>query len=70
MAAQVGRARCAGLDYVVAAFADRHALQRSVRRTWRHRAYSSMLYAACWSDGDEFVQALDGRPAQPEVAIL
>ena len=70
VAAQMGRARRAGLDYVVAAFADRHAFQPAVRRTWRHRAYASVLYAACWFDGEGFVQSLDGRPAQPEVAIL
>jgi hypothetical protein len=70
MAAQIGRARRAGLDSVVAAFPDRHAFQRAVRRTWRHRAYSSVLYAARWSDGDGFVQSLDGRPAQPEPALL
>ena len=70
MANQIARARRAGLDYVVAAFPDRHAFQRAVRRTWRHRAYSSVLYAACWSDGEGFVPSLDGRPAQPEVAIL
>jgi hypothetical protein len=70
MAAQIGRARRAGLDYVIAAFPDRHPFQRAVRRTWRHRAYASVLYAACWSDGETFVRSLDGRAAQPEVAIL
>jgi len=28
------------------------------------------LYLAYWPDGSQFIQSLDGRVAQPEVAIL
>jgi len=70
VAAQVARARQRGLDHVVSAFPDRHAFQLIVRRRWRHRAYSSVVYASYWPDGEAFVRSLDRRPAQPEVAIL
>lgn len=70
VAAQVAKARERRLDYVVTAFPDRHAFQPVVRRRWRHRAYSSVIYATYWPDGEALVRSLDGRPAQPEAAVL
>jgi hypothetical protein len=70
VAALVQRARHRGLEYVVAGFPDRHPFHPIVRRDWARRTYRSALYVACWEDGDGFVRSIDGRPGQPEVAVL
>ena len=68
--AQVQEARRRGLEYVITAFPDRHPFHAVVRDEWAWRTYLSALYLAYWPDGSRFIQSLDGRVAQPEVAIL
>jgi hypothetical protein len=66
LAAAVGEARRAGLDYLTTGFAARHPLAEVVRRRHRPREYTSVLYAVHWGDPP----ALDGRLPHPEVAVL
>jgi hypothetical protein len=68
--AQVEEARRRGLEYVVTGFPDRHPFHTVVRDKWAWRTYRSALYLAHWPDGSRFIQSLDGRVAQPEVAVL
>jgi hypothetical protein len=70
IAAQMTRARAAGIRHLVLGFPDRHPFQAVVRNKWAHHAYRSVLHVAYWEDGDAFVRSLDHRPAQPEVAVL
>jgi hypothetical protein len=70
VATQLQRGRKRGADYLVTGFPDQHPFQAVVRRRWAHRAYRSVIYSGYWPDGEAFVRSLDGRPAQPEVAIL
>ena len=70
VAAQIRQARRRGLDYVITAFPDRHPFHSVMHSTWAWRTYRSDLYVAHWEDGSAFVQSLDGRAAQPEVAVL
>jgi len=70
VAAQCRRARARGLDHVVAAFVPRHPFHTVLTGMGRTRHYDSTLYLAAW-DGDAAPSdALDGRIAQPEVALL
>jgi hypothetical protein len=39
-------------------------------RTFRHRTFESVLYKAFWPDGEPLARSLDGRPSNPELAIL
>ena len=59
-----------GANCLVTGFADRSPLLLTVARQARHRAYRTLLYAASWPDGQNAVNALDGRLPHPEVAIL
>jgi hypothetical protein len=70
VAAQVQESRRRGLEYVITAFPDRHPFHTVIRDEWAWRTYRSGLYLAYWPDGSRFIQSLDGRVAQPEVAIL
>jgi len=70
VAAQIQRARQRGRHYVVAGFPEGHPFQAVIHRDFARRTYRSTLYLAHWDDGDRFVGSLDGRMAQPEVAVL
>jgi hypothetical protein len=59
-----------GLRYVVLGFSAAHPLLTALRREFPHRAYESVLYAACWPEDRALAAALDGRPSHPELAIL
>lgn len=63
-------ARARGLDYITLGMSTGSPLYEPVRRTFAHRSYASVLYAAFWPDGEPVMQALDGRPSYPEMAIL
>jgi hypothetical protein len=63
-------ARTIGLDYVVLGLPREHSLTAAVQATFRHRAYESVLHVASWPDGERVVNALDGRPSNPELATL
>ena len=60
----------ADIEYAVIGLSDDSPLLAVLKGRFRHRAYSSLLYAACWEDGEPVVRALDGRISAPEVAIL
>jgi hypothetical protein len=68
--AQVQDARRRGLEYVITGFPHDHPFHAVVGDEWAWRTYRSALYLAYWPDGSPFIQSLDGRVAQPEVAIL
>jgi N-acetylglutamate synthase-like GNAT family acetyltransferase len=70
VAALRARARARGLEYVIAAAPPTHPIAGAIAALGRHRQYASELFLACWPDGEDFVRAIDGRPPQPEVAIL
>lgn len=70
VAAQIRRARQRGLEYVIAGFPGGHPFHPVFQREFARRTYRSTLYLAHWDDGIRFVQSLDGRAAQPEVAVL
>ncbi len=59
-----------GCDYLVVGLASRHPLVKVIKRVWKHRCISSMLYAVHWEDGRADVEALDGRMPHVEVATL
>lgn len=63
-----GRAR--GCGCLVAGFSERNPLLRTVRRSFRHRAYRSVLYLVYWPEGRAAAEALGDRPAHVEVATL
>jgi hypothetical protein len=63
-------ARSRGLDYITLGVSTASPVYVSVCRTFPHRSYSSVLYAACWPGGEPVIKALDGRPSHPEMAIL
>jgi hypothetical protein len=58
------------VDYVVLGLAEGSSLLPALRRRSRHREYRSLLYLACWPDGERVVRALDGRLPHAEVAVL
>ena len=65
------RARLApDVRYMVTAFSERSPLLAAISRLALHRAYRSVLYLACWPDGRQLVESIDGRLPHPEVAIL
>jgi hypothetical protein len=68
--AALANARAAGLQCLMLGLAAQHPLASMITRRFRHRRYLSQLYLAHWSDGDDFVRALDHRIPQPEVAVL
>ena len=57
----------AGVTYMVTAFAEGSPM---LLAAGRHRTYRSVLYLACWPDGQRLVESLDARLPHPEVAIL
>jgi len=57
----------AGVSYMVTAFAEGSPM---LLAAGRHRTYRSVLYLACWPDGQRLVESLDARLPHPEVAIL
>jgi hypothetical protein len=59
----------AGVSYMVSAFAEGSPMLAAARGV-RHRTYRSVLYLACWPDGQHVVDSLDARLPHPEVAIL
>jgi hypothetical protein len=56
-----------GVSYMVTAFAEGSPM---LRAAGRYRTYRSLLYLACWPDGQHVVESLDARLPHPEVAIL
>jgi hypothetical protein len=70
VAAGLRAARARGLDYITLGMSTGSPLYGPVRQTFAHRSYASVLYAAFWPDGEPVVEALDGRPSYPEMAIL
>ncbi len=72
-AALVSEARCrlpAGVDYIVTAFAEGSGLLSVASKVAPHRTYRSVLYLACWPNGQHLVESIDSRLPHPEVAIL
>jgi hypothetical protein len=67
---QCRRARAAGVRSVVTGFVSSHPFFDVISRCWRHRAYDSTLYVSAWPDAQQILRSLDGRPLQPEVAVL
>jgi hypothetical protein len=63
-------ARSKRADYVLFGMSSRDAALSTIRHAFRHRAYESILYVAFWPDGEPVARALDGRPSNPELAIL
>ena len=59
-----------GLRYLALGLSSRHPLLPVAKRLFRHRLTISTLYAVHWEDGAEAAQALDGRVAHCEVALL
>jgi hypothetical protein len=64
------RARASGLEYIALGLPARSAALGAVTRAFAHRRYESLLYAVCWPEGEALVASLDGRPANPELALL
>ena len=60
----------AGVSHMVTAFAEGSPMLATARGAARHRTYRSVLYLACWPDGQRVVESVDSRPPHPEVAIL
>ena len=70
IAEQTRRAHHRGLDYVIAGFSAAHPFHPVIQREFARRTYRSTLYVAHWDDGARFMESLDGRIPQPEVAVL
>jgi hypothetical protein len=62
------RAREKGASVAVLALATGHPLRREIHHALRPHAYCSMIETVRWPSDP--IPVLDGRPAQPEVAIL
>ncbi len=63
-------ARSKRADYLVLGLSSRDTALSPIKHAFRHRAYESILYVAFWPDGEPVARALDGRPSNPELAIL
>lgn len=63
-------ARSKRAEYLVVGLSSRDPALSTIRQAVRHRAYESILYVAFWPDGESLARALDGRPSNPELAIL
>jgi hypothetical protein len=59
-----------GRGYFALGLAEGNALLSAVPKRLRRQTYHTNLYAVHWDDGRDAVEALDGRPCQPEVALL
>jgi hypothetical protein len=59
-----------GLRHLALGLSSRHPLLPVARRLFRHRVTTSTLYAVHWEDGRDAAEALDGRIAHCEVALL
>lgn len=55
---------------LVLGLSERHAQLQAVPRGMVSYAYRTNLYAVHWDDGRAAAEALDGRPCDPEVALL
>jgi hypothetical protein len=55
---------------LVVGFADRHPFLPIVTRNYRSWAYSSVLYAVCWENGQEALAGIDRRVPHLEVGLL
>jgi hypothetical protein len=64
------RARTKGVACVVLGLPARSPELQAIRRAFRHRAYESVLYIGYWPEGEHLARSLDGRPSNPELAIL
>jgi hypothetical protein len=58
------------VGYLMTSFSEGSPLLSAVSRQALSRTYRSVLYLACWPDGRQFVESVDGRYPHPEVAIL
>jgi hypothetical protein len=56
--------------YCVLGLSARHPLLAVVPKRMRRFTYRTNLYAVHWEDGRGAAESLDGRPCQPEVALL
>lgn len=65
-----GRAAERRIDFLSLGLATDDARLKSVRRRFNAREYRSRLYVVRWPDMGGSVADLDGRPAQPELALL
>jgi hypothetical protein len=63
-------ARARGLEYVVIGMPARALALPALQRTFSHRRYQSLLYTVTWPEGEALAASLDGRPANPEIALL
>jgi hypothetical protein len=63
-------ARSKRADYLVVGLSSRDPALSMIKHAFRHRSYESILYVAFWPDGESLAHALDGRPSNPELAIL
>jgi hypothetical protein len=68
--AACARARARRLEYVALGLPARSPALRAVRRAFGHRQYRSLLYAVTWPEAEALAASLDGRPANPEIALL
>jgi hypothetical protein len=59
-----------GREYIVVGCGQGHPLHGAIARAARHRVYATDIHVAAWPDGQAAAAALDGRPLQPEVAVL
>ena len=69
-AAACVRARGRGLEYVAIGLPAQSPALRTLQRTFPHRRYQSLMYAVIWPEGEALAASLDGRPANPEIALL
>jgi hypothetical protein len=60
------RARTAGLDHIALGLSRRSQVANAVSMRFRHRSYSTTLYAAAWGGTTD----IHAWPSQPEIAIL
>lgn len=63
-------ARARGLEYVAIGLPARSPALAAVTRTFAHRCYRSLVYLVTWPEGEALATSLDGRPANPEIALL
>ncbi|HET7219922.1 MAG TPA: hypothetical protein VFJ02_17815 [Vicinamibacterales bacterium] len=64
------RASARGLEYIALGLPARSPVLSAVERSFAHRRYESLLYAVTWPDVEAVAASLDGRPANPEIALL
>jgi len=57
-------------SYLTLAFAKRNPLLQTVKASFRHMEYRSVIYTVFWEDGREAVEYLDDRIPHLELAVL